>query len=227
MRINSNGLELIKSFEGLRLKAYKLKGEIFYTIGYGHSDISIRKDTVWTKSKAECVLAQDLVKFENYVNTYAAKKFPTLNSNQFSALVSYCYNRGPKGLKQLVTDSVSISDMGYNIVKYWGSNTNYKDALIKRRKKEQELYFKSMQYEIPQPVLKRGSTGQEVVKLQYILNELLGCGLIIDGKYGPATEAAVKRYQSTRVGLAVDGKYGPATHQKITKEVVYGNKALQ
>lgn len=36
-QISVNGLNLIKSFEGCRLKAYKaLATEKYYTIGYGH-----------------------------------------------------------------------------------------------------------------------------------------------------------------------------------------------
>ena len=37
MKISKNGINLIKRFEGLRLKAYKcVPTEEMYTIGYGH-----------------------------------------------------------------------------------------------------------------------------------------------------------------------------------------------
>lgn len=141
MIISKTGLELIKSFEGCSLKAYLLKGENYYTIGYGHSfDSSINANTVWTQEKATEMLDKDLDKYEGYVNTYALKKFPHLNQNQFDSLVSYCYNRGVGGLKQLVNASANLLQMATNIVVYWGSAVAYKKGLIRRRKAEQALF---------------------------------------------------------------------------------------
>lgn len=57
--------------------------------------------------------------------------------------------------------------------------------------------------------LRRGSSGSEVRALQTALNER-GYGLEVDGRFGPATEAAVRRFQTTE-GLAVDGVAGPNT----------------
>lgn len=140
MKTNTQGLVLLKGLEGCRLEAYKLKGETYYTIGYGHYGADVKKGMKITQAEADALLVKDLEKFEKHVTNYALKKFPGLNENQFSALVSYCYNRGLGGLKELVNNSANISTMCKNIVVYWGSNTNYKDALIKRRKKEQALF---------------------------------------------------------------------------------------
>ena len=57
-------------------------------------------------------------------------------------------------------------------------------------------------------ILKLGSTGEEVRKLQ----ELLGVDAI--GKFGPKTEAAVKGWQSAH-GLTPDGVVGPNTWAKM------------
>jgi len=57
-------------------------------------------------------------------------------------------------------------------------------------------------------ILKLGSTGEEVTKLQ----ELLGVDAI--GKFGPKTEAAVKGWQSAH-GLTPDGIVGDATWAKM------------
>ncbi len=59
------------------------------------------------------------------------------------------------------------------------------------------------------PILVRNSRGESVRALQSLLN-LHGATLSVDGSYGPATEKAVKAFQ-TKNGLAVDGKCGPAT----------------
>lgn len=141
MKTNKKGIALIKSFESCNLHAYKLKGEKFYTIGWGHSwDKSITKNTVWTQEKADAQFEMDLAPREAVVKSIAIKKFPHLNTNQISALVSYTYNRGTKGLQQLITNSNTINEVGTNIVIYWGSAKLYKRSLIRRRKAEQQLF---------------------------------------------------------------------------------------
>lgn len=65
---------------------------------------------------------------------------------------------------------------------------------------------------IPNPdlVLRMGSSGGLVPKLQMLLNKEMGISLVIDGKYGSATRDAVKNYQR-RYGLPVDGEVGLIT----------------
>ena len=58
-------------------------------------------------------------------------------------------------------------------------------------------------------VLRRPASGPAVVRLQERLN-VHGAGLTVDGAFGPATEAAVRAFQ-TSMGLTVDGIVGPAT----------------
>lgn len=221
MKINNAGLELLKKFEGCRLKAYKLKGERNYTIGYGHSDSNIKAGTVITQVKADEYLKQDLAKFENYVakNT----KF-VLNDNQFSALVSYTYNRGYKGFKQLM-DNSNVSNLSDNIVKYWGSNENYKSALIKRRKSEQALFNTPVSddinidwknnFKVPSPTLRIGSRGVRVEQLQKCLclnNPKIN--ITIDGHFGKETCKALKIFQEANF-LQIDGVYGKHTYNKM------------
>lgn len=60
------------------------------------------------------------------------------------------------------------------------------------------------------PTLRNGSTGTAVRRLQRSLTAALGRTVAIDGQFGPATETAVRDYQSTRQ-LLVDGVVGTAT----------------
>lgn len=60
------------------------------------------------------------------------------------------------------------------------------------------------------PVLQRGARGEAVKRLQALLRSHGSPGLAVDGDFGPATEAAVKRFQASRK-LAVDGIVGPQT----------------
>lgn len=68
----------------------------------------------------------------------------------------------------------------------------------------------------PVAVLRRGSRGSEVVKLQRKLNANypLYSKLVVDGLYGPAVEGVVKEFQR-RSGLKVDGIVGPQTRKAL------------
>jgi peptidoglycan hydrolase-like protein with peptidoglycan-binding domain len=59
------------------------------------------------------------------------------------------------------------------------------------------------------PVLREGASGAAVIQLQTLLNKA-GMGVSVDGQFGPNTESAVIRYQSSR-GLSADGIVGPNT----------------
>jgi hypothetical protein len=63
---------------------------------------------------------------------------------------------------------------------------------------------------VPTTSLKPGDTGSEVVLLQKALNELGYSVGTADGSYGPATEQALKSFQTAH-GLTGDGIAGPQT----------------
>lgn len=64
--------------------------------------------------------------------------------------------------------------------------------------------------------MRTGATGNDVERVQRQLKKA-GFDLAVDGKFGPATEQAVKEYQQSR-GLAVDGIVGPATQKALNNE---------
>ena len=63
---------------------------------------------------------------------------------------------------------------------------------------------------------KKGSKGQEVRRLQRTLG-----GLVVDGSYGPITEAAVKDFQSAN-NLVVNGQVGNLERQILEIEIFAG-----
>lgn len=87
--ISLAGIELIKSWEGLRTKAYLCPGNV-WTIGYGHTRTA-RSGMIIDESLAEQLLQKDLEVYEDAVRKYVTK--PT-NQNQFDALVSFVFNVG-------------------------------------------------------------------------------------------------------------------------------------
>lgn len=99
--LSENGLNLIKSFEGLRLTAYKcLETEKYYTIGYGHYGSDVQAGQTITEEEAVELLKYDVARFEAHVNCYDASY--DFTQNQFDALVSFAYNIG--SIKQLTQD---------------------------------------------------------------------------------------------------------------------------
>ena len=92
MTINDKGISLIKSFEGMRLKAYKaLPTEKYFTIGYGHYGADVKEGQTITEAEADKLLRADIQKYEGKVNKYSTYNW---NDNEYSALVSFAYNVG-------------------------------------------------------------------------------------------------------------------------------------
>lgn len=139
MMINDKGITLIKSFEGLRLKAYKaLPNEKYFTIGYGHYGADVKEGQTITEAEAEALLRSDLKKYEAKVNKYSNYKW---NENEFSALVSFAYNIG--NIDGLTKKGERSRE---EIKKVW---TSYSKAggkelpgLLRRREAELELFSK-------------------------------------------------------------------------------------
>ncbi len=99
MKLNKAGADLIKSFEGLKLNAYKCSANK-ETIGYGNTfyedGTPVKMGDTITKERAESL-------FELISDSFAAKVKPVVtsavNENQFAALVSFAYNCGIGNLK--------------------------------------------------------------------------------------------------------------------------------
>ncbi|MEL6383811.1 MAG: lysozyme [Cyanobacteria bacterium J06626_18] len=93
-QINSDGLRIVKEFEGLELRAYQDSVGV-WTIGYGHTAAAGAPDVypgqTITEAQAEEILRRDLRKFEGGVRDVV--KVP-LTSDQFAALVSFSFNVG-------------------------------------------------------------------------------------------------------------------------------------
>lgn len=143
MRTSQAGINMVKQFEGLRLQAYMIKNEKYYTIGYGHSGSDVHSGQCITESTAENFLKEDLKKFE--VSVEKAVKdgkliFP-LNQNQFDALVSFTYNCGAGNLHKLVEGRNAQTVADKMLLYCNGANPNVKAGLLERRKKERSLFL--------------------------------------------------------------------------------------
>lgn len=95
MKTSQAGLDLIKRWEGCRLKSYQDSVGV-WTIGYGLTTaagiVPVTAGMTITQRQADAYLEQALVKYETAVER-ALKRKPT--QAQFDAMVSLCYNIGP------------------------------------------------------------------------------------------------------------------------------------
>ena len=94
MRISQKGLDLLKHYEGCKLKAYQDSKGI-WTIGYGNTyypdSKRVQPNHEISKQYAEELLDITLHKFELAVSGALRVK---INQTQFDALICLCYNIG-------------------------------------------------------------------------------------------------------------------------------------
>lgn len=140
-RTNKNGLLLIKSFEGLRLKAYRDPVGI-WTIGYGTTR-DVRPDMSISEAEAEQLLQQDLIRFEQAISEAVVAP---VNDNQFSALVSFTYNVGSGALRsstllKLLNDRQDIHGAADEFPRWNRAGGRVLEGLTRRRNAERALFL--------------------------------------------------------------------------------------
>lgn len=147
MRCSQEGLELIKKFEGCRLKAYKCSAGVL-TIGYGHTK-GVKKDDVCTQEEANNLLKEDISKFEKNVNDNVKVR---LNQSQFDALVAWTFNLGVGNLREstmLKELNNSKFDKVPSEIKRWNKAAGKTlDGLVRRRQAESLLFESKEWYQV-------------------------------------------------------------------------------
>jgi lysozyme len=137
MKTSSEGVSLIKSFEGCRLRAYKCPAGI-WTIGYGHTDGVKEGDTI-TQETADDYLRNDLAKYEKAVLKYDG--IYHFNQNQFDTLVSFTYNCGVGNLKNLTQNGKrTLAQISAKLPLYNKAGGVVLKGLQRRRAAEKELF---------------------------------------------------------------------------------------
>lgn len=144
MKTSKTGVDLITSFEGLKLKPY-LCSAGKATIGYGNTyyeDGTPVKltDKPITKKRAVELFSLILPEYERIVSQ---KIRVSLNQNQFDALVSYTYNTGGSDTLFKMINKIEHPDNIKNwfITKYITAGGKTLPGLIRRRKAERDLFF--------------------------------------------------------------------------------------
>ena len=143
MNISQAGINLIKSFEGLRTKAYKaVPTEKYYTIGYGHYGFDVRDDDVISEKDAEKLLYDDVQSFVDAVNKLLKVD---VTQNQFDALVSFAYNVGVGALKSSTLleylNAGNFQKAADEFLRWNKSGGKVYGGLVKRREQERALFL--------------------------------------------------------------------------------------
>lgn len=144
--------DFIISFEGFSAKAYQLKGENFYTIGYGTArtykdGTPIKKDDIITKDKAE----EELEYYYNkniapIITEIETAKKQCLTPQQKMAICSLIYNCGKSSFCKSKCYKAICTGADCEAMKQWDFGMysvadNMKKGIKKRRNNEIELFF--------------------------------------------------------------------------------------
>jgi lysozyme len=147
MKCSDSGIRLIQEFEGLRLTSYLCSASV-PTIGYGatyYADGSkVKLGQTITKEQAVQLLKDHLKEFEGSV--IGLLNTTKVNQNQFDALVSFCFNLGAGNLAKsqllrIVKANPNDTKIALEFAKWNRAGGEVSRGLVRRRKKEAELYF--------------------------------------------------------------------------------------
>ena len=130
---NQAGLQLIESFEGLRLNSYQDSVGV-WTIGYGHTQ-GVKPGQTITQQQAQAFLQQDLGVAESGVNKLGL----TLTDNQFAALVSFTFNLGAGNLNKLLKNGLAAAPDRILLFDHAGGKQLA--GLTRRRQAERALFL--------------------------------------------------------------------------------------
>lgn len=140
-QINKAGLDLIKFFEGLRLKAYKDSVGV-WTIGYGHTRTATPGMSI-SEPEAEALLREDLKDAQGGVDRLVKQQ---LSDNEYAALVSFVFNLGAGNFsRSTLLKKLNAGDRKGAAEQFlvWNkAGGQVLAGLTRRRKAERDLFLK-------------------------------------------------------------------------------------
>ena len=141
MNTGERGIALIRSYEKLRLAAYKPTPNDVWTCGWG-STKGVTKETIWTKEEAEAHFLEDIADVERCLNRRL--QGVAVTQNMFDALVSWTFNVGCGAFNNstlLVHLLDGHDDLAAKEFGRWNKQAGrVLDGLTKRRAAERELF---------------------------------------------------------------------------------------
>ena len=146
MKASKTLLEHIKQSEGLRLTAYKPKGEkdtgARLTIGYGH--FGAKAGQTITEKEAEALLIADIEAVERQL---ARLPLSHLTQGQWDAIVDFCYNLGTGAFRnstlyKKILAKAPTSEIIAQFRRWVFSGRTKLPGLVRRREWEAQMWAK-------------------------------------------------------------------------------------
>ena len=144
LKTSHKGIELIKAFEGCKLKSYKCPAGV-WTIGFGNTfyldGSKVLMGQKISQAEADMLLLKLLPKYEA---TVIKNIKVILNQNQFDALVSFCWNCGSSETLFRLINQKSSDELIYQFwtTHYIKGGGKVLAGLVRRRKTEADLFIK-------------------------------------------------------------------------------------
>jgi lysozyme len=161
LTVSRTAVELIKTFEGFRAKAARLRSG-GWTIGYGHTRTA-REGAQVSEADAELLLLYDILPVADAVDAWT---FTALNQNQFDALTCLAFNIGLQNfrrsavLRYVNEGSLLQAGCAFDLWRKaeFEGETIVVDALVRRRAAEKTLFLTPPGgfLAAPSPVLRPG-----------------------------------------------------------------------
>lgn len=140
MELRERGEDLIKSFEKLRLMAYRPIPSDPWTIGYGHTR-NVYEGMTITTTTAETLFDEDIAVLAKSINGIGAR----ITQSMFDALASLCFNVGTRSIssqsiigKAIRTEDWLAAWRGFSL---WTATPGAELGLARRRTKEMMLFL--------------------------------------------------------------------------------------
>ncbi len=227
MQVDETGLQ-----EGTILHTYR-DATGTPTIGTGHTaaaglPIPVMGLTI-TRAQAETILANDLARI--YERGVLKLVKVDLTQCQFDALVDFAFNAGCGNLGGSTLlrklNSGDYAGAADEFLTWTKSKGVVLSGLVKRRAVERNTFLNGIYPGVTlaeedtgtamkdEHTIAAGATGDDVKTLQMQLAEV-GYAVKPDGSFGPATDNAVREFQSS-CGLPIDGVVGLKTWMALDK----------
>jgi lysozyme len=145
MAVPEQAVELIKHFEGCKLKAYLCPAKV-WTCGYGATGADVGRGTVWTQEDADDRLAKDLAKFERAA---ARMVRVPVTEGQKSALISLMFNIGSTAFQEStllkLLNAKDYRGAGAQFGRWTKAGGRSLNGLVARRDAEAKLFMEGVE----------------------------------------------------------------------------------
>ena len=148
MRLSQKGIDLIKKFEGIRLKSYFCAAGVL-TIGFGHTGTDVTENMQITEEEAERLLWKDTESAQQTVSSFVTA---SINQNEYDALVSFVFNVGPTAfinstLLKLLNKGADRSVVASEFSRWVkAGNDQPVPGLVRRREAEKALFLEKVKH---------------------------------------------------------------------------------